>query len=78
MYTSLKLFVPVWCPAGAGRWVCSNGLVSTEVGKELVAAGREEHSTASSPLHQQGAEEEPLKQIKAVESNAWKIYEQTA
>lgn len=57
----MQFFVRVCCPVGAVRWVYSIGLVSTVVVMELAAAGWEERSTASSPLHQQGGEEEHLK-----------------
>ncbi len=57
----MQVIVPVWCPALAGRWVCSSGWVSSAVGMGLSAAGWEECSTASSLRHQQGAAEAQLK-----------------
>lgn len=57
----MQVFVPVRCLVAAGRCVCSNGWVSSAVGTGLWAAGWDERSTASSPLHQQGAAEAPLK-----------------
>lgn len=59
-----QVFVPVWRPVGEDRWVCSSGLVSSVVEMGLSAAGWEECSTASSPLHQEEAAEAQLKKKK--------------
>lgn len=56
-----QVFVPAWRPVGEDRWVCSSGLVSSVVEMGLSAAGWEERSTASSPLHQEEAVEAQLK-----------------